>query len=65
MEYGLILLGLYLIYYIILLVEVKMEESVLEVCGLKESTAFNSKFLFSQERNQGNYLLIKEIIETH
>ena len=42
LEYGIILLGFYFIYYIMQLLEVKMEESVLELLGLKESRSFNS-----------------------
>ena len=40
-----------------------LEESVLELLGLKESRSFNSQYLLSQERLEGNYLEIKEIIE--
>lgn len=56
MEYGLILLSVYFVYYIMQLLEVKMEEVVLELLGLKESSAFNAGFLQTQERHEENYL---------
>jgi hypothetical protein len=58
-EYGFVVLGIYLLFLILQLFEVKMEESVLQILGIKESYDYNSNFLLTQSRRETNYLKIQ------
>lgn len=61
--YGTILVLLYLVYYILLYYEERIEDTLLRIFGFKESNVYNSYFLLTQIRNEANFLKIKSTLE--
>lgn len=61
--YGIILIGLYFIYYVLQNFEEKLEDSTLKMLGLKQSNIYNSHYLLTQTRDEANFLKIKSTLQ--
>lgn len=55
-SYGLALLAFYLVYYIMLQFEEKMEDGVLRLLKLRGNDVCNARYLLTQEKKDPNFL---------